>query len=343
MKRIITSLLFVTAFIFHAQAQVKLDDFGRIVLNTYLADNLSVPAEARQLLETKLTEISSNNGMGGSQANPRFVITAKVNVGSKDIIGSAPQMVAQNVDVTMLICDAVTSTVFSNITISLKGVGTNENKAFIEAFKTINTQNKDIKSFLEVAKNKIISYYSTNCDFLLKDAETLAKQGKYDEAIYNLSLVPYVCKDCYFKCLDILAKVYQDKIDADGRTKLNAARAKWAAKQNADGAEQVSEIISTIDPMAACQPEVAKLISAINAKLKADAKAVWDLKVRKYNDRIALQKEQIRIVEEKGKRDDQYRENQSQRNFELDKMRVNAYREVATQYAKNLPNINPKL
>ncbi len=337
MKWILTTLLFIAAFILQANAQVKLDDFGRIVLNTYLPDNLGVPAEAKQMLETKLTQMTSINGMGGSQVNPRFVITAKVNVVSKDIIPAAPQMVAQNVEVILMIGDAINSTIFSNVTVSLKGVGTNENKAFIEAFKTINTQNKEIKYFLEEGKNKIINYYSTNCNFLIKDANTLVKQGKYDEAIYNLSLVPDVCQDCYFKCLDILVKVYQDKIDADAKTKLNAAKAKWAAKQNSEGAEQVSEIITTIDPMAAYQPEITKLISSIDAKLKADAKARWDLKVKKYKDRIAFQKESIRIAEDKSKRDDQYRNNQSQRNLELDKMQVNAYREVATEFAKNKP------
>jgi hypothetical protein len=135
----------------------------------------------------------------------------------------------------------------------------------------------------------------------------------------------------------MMAKVYQEKIDADGITKFNAAKAKWVAKQNADGAEQAGEIISSIDPMAACQPEVAKLISTIDAKLKADAKALWDMKVRKYNDRIALQKERIRIAEEKGKRDDQFRDSQAQRNMELDKIRISAYKEVATEYAKNQP------
>jgi hypothetical protein len=337
MKRLYTTFLFLAAFIVKVQAQVKLDDFGRIVLNTYLPDDMSVPAEAKQLLYTKLTQVAASAGMGGSQANPRFVITAKVNIGSKDIVAGPPQMVAQNVDVTMIIGDAVAGAIFSTVTINLKGVGTNENKAFIEAFKTINTQNKDVVLFLEDGKNKIINYYSTNCDFLIKDANTLAEQGKYDEAIYNLSLVPDVCKDCYFKCLDILAKVYQDKIDADCIIKVNAAKAKWAAKQNSDGAEQAGEIISSIDPMAACQHEVAKLISTIDAKLKADAKALWDMKVRKYKDRIALQKERMRITEEKGKRDDQYRDSQGQRNLELDKMRVSAFRAVATEYARNQP------
>ncbi len=348
MKRIYITILFVVAFMLQVQAQVKLDDFGRIVLNTYLPDNAAIPAEAKQLLQTKLTQISSNNGMGGSLANTRFVITAKVNIGSKDIVAGPPQMVAQNVDVTLIIGDAVAGTIFSTVTVSLKGVGTNETKAFIDAFRTINTQNKVIKSFLEEGKNKIINYYATNCDFLIKDASTLAKQGRYDEAIYNLSLVPDVCKDCYFKCLDMLTSVYQEKIDADCKVKFNEAKVIWTAAQTPNGAEKAGDILSTINPMANCQPDVTAFIKVIDAKLKADEKARWQFKMRQYADKIAMQKEQVRIAEEKGKRDDIYRENQSQRdaisqekqssrNFELDKIRVNSYREIAVEQARNQP------
>jgi hypothetical protein len=329
-------------------AQVKLDDFGRIVLNTYLPENTSIPNEAKSALINKLNQITSNNGIGGSVANPRFIISASVNIGTKDIIAGPPQMIAQNIDLTLFVGDAISNTIFSNYTISIKGVGTNENKAFIDAFKNINPQNKELKSFLEEGKKKIIDYYATNCDFIIKEAQTLTKLGKYDEAIYKLSVVPDVCQNCYFKCLDTLESIYQQKIDSDCKVKLQEAKLAWTAAQNPTGAEQAGDILSTINPMATCQSEVTVLINSIDSKLKADEKARWQFKMKQYADRIAAQKEQVRIAEEKSKRDDIYRENQSKRdaiaqekqanrNLELDKLRVNAYREIAVEQAKNQP------
>ena len=81
MKKIYTILVILISA-FSTSAQVKLDDFGRIILNTYLPENIALPAEAKNLLNTKLNQITSNNGMGGSQINPRFIITANVNVGT---------------------------------------------------------------------------------------------------------------------------------------------------------------------------------------------------------------------------------------------------------------------
>jgi len=347
MKKIFLFLCIFTAAI-GSRAQVKLDDFGRIILNTYLPDNIAVPAEAKKLLTTKLNQITSNNGMGGSQANPRFIITANVNVGTKDIVAGPPQMIAQNIDITLFVGDALTNTIFSNVTLSLKGVGTNENKAFIEAFKTINPKNKEVVAFLEEGKKKIIDYYATQCDFIIKDAQTLVKQEKYDEAIYQLALVPEVCQDCYFKCLDTLAHIYQQKIDADCKIKLDEAKVTWTAAQNPAGAEKAGDILSTINPMASCQNEVSAFIKTIDDKLKADEKARWQFKMKQYADKIVAQKEQVRIAEEKDERDDTYRENQSQRdaisqekqssrNFELDKINSNNSREIAVEYAKNQP------
>lgn len=347
MKKIISVLILIVSTI-SSNAQVKLDDFGRIVLNTYLPDNIAIATEAKNLLITKLNQITSNNGMGGSQVNPRFIITANVNVGTKDIIAGPPQMVAQNIDITFFVGDAVTNTIFSNTTLSLKGVGTNESKAFIDALKTINPKNKEVLAFLEEGITKIINYYSTNCDFIIKDAQTLVKQEKYDEAIFQLSLMPDVCQDCYFKCLDTLASIYQQKIDADCKVKFNEAKVTWVAAQNPTGAEKAGDILSTINPMATCQSEISEFVKMIDAKLKADEKARWQFKMKQYADKIAAQKEQVRIAEEKSKRDDVYRENQSQRdvvaqekqsqrNYELDKIRVSAYRDVAVEYAKNQP------
>ena len=309
MKNIKFILLFLIAFQFNGNAQVKLDDFGRVILNTYLPDNNSIPAEAKKALETKLSQITTNNGMGGSTANPRFIITAVLNVTTKDIVPGPPQMIAQNIEVTLFVGDAITKTVFANTIVSIKGVGTNENKALIDAIKNINPKNKDITAFLEEGKNKIISYYATQCDFIIKDAEIVAKQEKFDEAIYKLALVPEVCKECYFKTSELIGNLFQQKIDTDCKAKLSKAKMLWSGQQNAKNAEDVIDVISDINPNAACYSSVASFTKEINAKIKAVEKARLQLALKKYNDKITMENKQI-----------------------------NAYKEIAIEFAKNQPN-----
>ena len=307
MKKII-SILILTIAAITSYAQVNLDDFGRIVLNTYLPDNIAIPIEAKDLLTTKLNQITSNNGMGGSQANPRFIITANVNVGTKDIIAGPPQMIAQNLDVTLFIGDAVTNTIFSNTTLSLKGVGTNENKAFIEAFKTINEKNKEVLAFLEEGKNKIINYYSTNCDFIIKDATTISDQFKFNEAIYQLMMVPNVCKECYFKAKDTVTLIFNKKIESDCTEKLKEAKLIWAAEPTENGALKVSAIMISIIPSDNCKTEINKLASEIKNKLQLEQKKKYDF------DMLEMQKR-----------------------FDTEQKIIDAQREISIEYLRNQP------
>ncbi len=307
MKKII-SVLILTVVAITSNAQVKLDDFGRIVLNTYLPDNIAIPSEAKNLLITKLNQITSNNGMGGSQANPRFIITAAVNIGTKDIIPGPPQMIAQNLDVTIFIGDAVTNTIFANTTLSLKGVGANENKAFIDALKTINPSNKVVIALLEEGKNKIINYYSTNCDFILKEATTLSVQFKFNEAIYKLMMVPNVCKECYFKAKDATTLIFNKKIESDCTEKLKEAKLIWAAEPTEIGALQASAIMISIIPSDNCKTEINKLSIEIKNKLQLEQKKKYDF------DMLEMQKR-----------------------YDTDQKIIDAQKQIALEQAKNQP------
>ena len=307
MKKFIAILLLAFVAI-TTNAQVKLDDFGRIVLNTYLPDNIAIPTEAKNLLITKLNQIASNNGMGGSQANPRFIITANVNVGTKDIIAGPPQMIAQNLDVTLFIGDAITNTIFSNTTLNLKVVGINENKAFIDALKTINPKNKEVIAFLEDGKTKIINYYSTNCDFILKEASTLANQFKFNEAIYELMTVPDVCKDCYFKSKEEATVIFKKKIESDCTEKLKEAKLIWSAEPTENGALKATTIIISIVPSDNCKTEINKLSIEIKNKLQLEQKKKYDF------DMLEMQKR-----------------------YDTEQKRLDAVREIAVEQAKHQP------
>jgi hypothetical protein len=323
--RIIIALLLLIECAGHAKSQ-NLNDFGRIVLNTFVQEQSSVPEEAKNLLKTKLDQIATNFGMAGSNSNPRFVLTATVNVISKDITPGPPAMISENIEVTLVIGDAISQTSFANAIFPLKGVGINENKALIQAIKGINSNSTQVKSLIEKGKNKIIEYYASKCDFILKEAETLANQGRHDEAIYNLSLVPDICQDCYFKCLDKLAIIYQQKIDNDCHQKLTQANAIWAAKLNPEGANEVSEIINTINAQANCQDEIKVLNDQIKAKLTADQKKQWEFKLKQYEDQIAAEKEQRKMDEAAAIRANA-----------INQKRIDAYRTIALEYAKNQP------
>lgn len=305
----------------NAQEVINLDDFGRIALNTYVSNDVKIPLEAKNQLEIKLKQIASKYGMAGTAANPRFILTASVSITTKDIVAGPPQMIAQNIDITLFIGDAIENKVFASTIITSKGVGTNENKAFIDAIKQINIQSKDFKAFLEEAKAKIVSYYATQCDIIITKAEALKVQESYDEALYNLALVPDICKDCYFKCLNEMSIVYDLKINSEGKKLLDKSITTWAANPNQEGANEATEFIKQINPKAKCIADASKLLRSINFKLIAD------------------EKERLRKEEEYEKRQQIIDAENAKQQAVLERERINAYRQIAVEYAKNQPAV----
>jgi len=298
MKKNITFLIILLYCGIQLFAQ-KSNDLGRIVLNPIVLNSTSkIPEEAVSYLETMLTQIAVDNGIGGISINPRFVIAAKLNLSSKDIVAGPPQMFALNIDISIFIGDAIENKLYSSTVFTIKGVGTNENKAYIDAIKKINVKSPQLIKIIEAGKNKIIEYYNSQCSVIIDKVNGLKGMGNYDEAIYELMQVPDVSKSCYDNCMTQTGLVYKLKIDKDCKQLLNTARLKWTASKSTEGAKEAMEYINQIDQSAACLKEVENLIKEISQKLNADEKRDWDLKMKIYSDAVDLEKRNIEAAKE---------------------------------------------
>ena len=273
---IISCTALLASSICFSQASSNAADVARIKLAAYVPQQIeNMPEAARSMLQNKLSQIITQNGMGGSAYSERFIITANITVMTKDITPTAPPMHAYTLDVTLYIGDGITGTKFSSQSVTLKGVGENETKAYIAALKNLKTSDPTYQAFLETGKNKIIEYYKANCDLIIKEAQMLAKQNKEDEAIFNLGAVPQACKECYDKAMDAILPIYKQKIDRECKVKLLEANNLWGANQSVDAANSAGEILSSIDPAASCFAEAKALSSKIAARVKEIDAREW--------------------------------------------------------------------
>lgn len=267
------------AFVLNIAAQNN--DASRITLAAYVAEQTDgLPDEASSMLSNKLNQIITNNGMGGSSFNERFIVTANVLTQSKDLTATAPPMTALNLNVTFYIGDGIDGTKFATKSVLVKGVGANETKAYIESIKMIKPSDPAFASFIEEGKAKIINYYNTRCDFIIKEANSLAAQNNFEEAIYKLTAIPNVCKECYDKAIAAIAPMYQKKIDRDCKLKLAQATNLWNANQDVNTANQVGEIISTVEPSSVCFKDVQALSEKIKTRVLDIDKREWNYKLK---------------------------------------------------------------
>ena len=302
MKKILLSLLMIIGYNAYSQnALGKSDDAARITLAAYVPQQIDkMPDAARSILANKLNQIVTQNGMGGAANNERFIITANVNVISKDLTATAPPMTALVLEVTLYIGDGFVGTKFSSTSISVKGVGESETKAYISALKGISPTNSNIQSFVGNGKSKIIEYYNSKCDFIIKEAQTLVSQNNFEEAIFKLTSVPEVCKDCYDKCMDAVGPIYQKQIDRECKSKLMEANTAWNATQDSYGADTAGGILAQIDPNASCYKEALALSNKIAQSIKERDQRDWKLQLKEQQDNVDIQKATIKAIRDIG-------------------------------------------
>lgn len=287
--------------IFAQNKEGKADDLGRIVINAYVGEQIEgMPASARRMLANKLAQVTTKNGLGGSSLNPRFIITPNITVLSKDITSTAPPMTAMTMDVTVYVGDGIEGTLFSSASVTVKGVGTNETKAYIAALKRISPNNPDIKACLEEGKRKIIEYYNSRCDFIIKEAQALEAQNKFDEAIFKLTTVPEVCKECFDKCMDAVAPIYQKQIDRECQIRLTAAQNAWNAGQDVAAADKAAGYLQGIEPNASCYGDAAAFSNTVAKRVLELDKREWDFKMKVWDDTVDLRKQTIKAARDVG-------------------------------------------
>jgi len=302
MKKIV--LILIIAFPFFSSAQNNLgkaDDYDRIPLNVVIPEQAEdIPDHALSLLANKLTQAVTENGMGGAGVNPRFLLTAKMELLTKDITPTVPPMEAYTFEVYLYIVDFVDQNILSSTSFTTKGAGPNKNKAYTNGLRTVSLKNQNVKNFLDEGKRKIIEYYNSRCDIVIANAKSLAAQNKFGAAISTLSTVPQVCKDCYMQCLDAIGPIYQDFIDHDCQMMITVASACFAAEPNSNGAMKAGAVLSKIDPDSRCYQEAQAKISEMAKKVLQDEKRDWSFIEKAYSDQVSLEKLRIQAFRDVG-------------------------------------------
>ena len=395
MKNIVTLLIFIISVSLNAQnTRGKTNDAGRIVLNTFLGEMEGVPPAAAKLLKNKLSQMVAKSGMGGSESFPRFVISADVDVLTKDFTQTIPQKIGLTLGVNLYIGDGIEGTVFASRYIELKGIANNETKAFIQSFRPISPRNKKFNEFIETGKNKIIEYYNSKCDFILKEANTLADQKDFDNSISKLVEIPDVCKECYDKAMDLSSTIFKRKMENEcqenmsksnsliaqdkweeaanpiagytpdmacypdvkslltkiGNHKcsvsLGKAKGAWAKRDSRGAAAALSEV--SYD--SSCYGDAMKLFKSISSAIDAKEKRDWDLQYEKYNRDQTIKE----IVNESSMLDASSNRNineldaDSRRKVQeemvnVEKRRIEAFRQIGVAAAENQPKVKYKL
>ena len=281
------------------KSQEKLSDKERVEILPYVSDQIEyLPLIAKNNLQSKLAQIVSSNGFGSSEGyRNRFIITPNISVLDKFVVSGTIPKIAMTLEIALFVGDGVTGIKYGNTSLTTKGVGRNETKAFLSAIKNISPKNKNIISLLENSKGKILSYYN-DCELVLADVDKYIATENYDYALGIINSIPKVSKDCYNKALAKVKPIYKKKIDYDCENLLLKAKNEWNAGLNLTSAKASAGYLNKISPYSSCYKEVLQFVETVNKKLKKDEEEAWDFVIEKEKSYQQLKESEILAFKE---------------------------------------------
>ncbi len=351
-------LLLITSNGFGQNNQGKLDDVSRIALFAYVPNTGDLKPSTMNILKNKLRRVITSNGLGSSNAlNKQFIVAASIEVLGQEIVPSTPPMHAYNLGINLYVGNGKDGTLYASTYIETKGVDRSEQKAYNRAINSIRTKSPELKNLLENGKNKIIEYYNTQCDFILKEADNKAQRKDYDNAIYGLLMVPEVCKECYDKALDKSVEIYKMKLENECNIRIQEARVNIAS----DNYEEAANNLSGILPDVSCYDEALALLKEIEdhrcAEALGKAKGAWasynvdeagrylgqvSADSKCYNEALSLGNEIKKKLKADEDREWDFKFKQQEDAVNLTSKSIEAVRQIGVTVGENLPDIDYK-
>ena len=283
-------------------------------ISVMAGDNVeSFPAGAQALIENKLTQVLTRNGIAGLDYTGQFVLTVTTTPLDKDVIAGPPAKIAERMEMNLYIVDVLAKKVFASTSIKVRGLGETETKCYLNAISNMPLQSPELAKFIEEGKQKIIAYYDHETDNLIKQAQFLAKQKKYEEALSIVTIVPQQSAK-YDAAMNCGLEIYQQYINNECNINLAKARQAWAAQQDAFGAAAAGEYLEKILPDAGCYGDAMALYKEIKGKVLDD----WKFEMKLYQDDVDVKKLQINASKEVGVA---YGKNQPKQNTTIEFLR----------------------
>lgn len=258
------ALLLIVPFSVNAQKLIGISPF--------VSEECKVPPHAVKTLKHKLTQIVTQSGYG-STSNEFYLTTSVVDV-NKQAIPTVPVQYEVELEVSLYLVVPAEGIIIAEYPILVKGMESNESKAYVQALNQVNPRSPKIRMFMQSCREKIVDYYNTSLPAKLKKAETFATQGDYASAVSVLAFFPD-CVEGYDKVAEKMSEYYQKQIDLEAQYSIKEAEALMVKEDYA----AALDILSSVNPLSTKSTEAMTLIYKIDEIAKAKKAAELQAKV----------------------------------------------------------------
>ncbi len=143
----------------------------------------------------KMLQIASQNGISGV-GSCNFLLGTEIAETGRATIGTAPQKMNVNYELTFMVVNAVTGDVYATEVQQIMGVGNSFVEANQNAVKEIKNT-PQMQKMLQTASNRIIDWYNTNLQVVKNQVERAEGEGNYALALSILNSIPEQVVNAY--------------------------------------------------------------------------------------------------------------------------------------------------
>lgn len=295
--RILSLILLGYSLIGFAQQQDNSIVIG-IVLPEQQAD---INAKSFKLLEAKLKSVAARNGIF-SDSYGSFVMYPQINIIDNALVeGGLKNINIVELEMTLFVKQFDTNVGFGSCSKTLKGSGNTISDAVKNAFSKISPNDNTYAYFFTDVKDKIKQYYRENKEKMIKRARTMAAQQQYEQAFALLMTYPSSMEGSD-EVQDVAIEIYKKYQDATCSAKIAQARGAISTQDY----EAAIDILATVDSESSCHEESLKLIEQIGAEIRDEQKRELEMQNKLIDNAMTLESK-----------------------------RIDAIREIGTEYAKN--------
>ena len=271
-----------------------------------------------KLMATRLQQAVSKTGMSEYESY-NFVLYPKINILSHDLTSTAPTMAVINLELTLIVANGYQdkSIIFNSETFSLKGVGKSEERAMIEAARSLRSDDTKLQMFILKSRQAIVRYFAANCEAIIGEAQLMGKQAslavgrdpvksntaenQFARAVsllYNIRSANY---SCYQSSIEKINQILEDYDQFACQLYLGRAKNHWAARQ----IEQTVFYLNKIPPSQKCRSEVDDLLRQMDGYQERATDKDLKQEIQVLREREKASKDMLETVMEGQKRETQ--------------------------------------
>lgn len=267
------------------------------------AEQLSM--NTAKMLRSKILPTMTAGGVETTEIST-IAIKPEISFVDRQVLeGGMRKIHTSDIQFNFVCTNLVTGTTFASCIVTMRGEGFSDDEAVKNALSKLSSQDNRLANFIKTAKAKIIDYYQRNFSSIVSRAHAFANIQQYNEGLALLFSFPSTING-YDNINKEIVSIYRQYQTQECGSILQKARTEYAN----GNFEAAAGYLQQIEMTSSCATEAKGLCEKIKQSRDVQAKRAIELM-----------------------------EIQDQRNAEIEKLRIEAARDIVVAYFKRRTDV----